>query len=92
MPTKVPQISHAPARRSAHAGLRRRGRVRRPAAIRSLVRSRALRFRPGNRVELFDNGRDGLAAMLRGVNSAKIRYFFKVRFRLSFQPVDATQA
>ena len=49
------------------AGLKRHGLVRRPDAIRGLVRSNALRFVEGNRVDLFDNGRDGLAAQVQAV-------------------------
>ena len=62
-------------RRAAPQGLRRRlrlhGLARRPEAIRQLVRARALRYRDGNRLELYDNGRDGLAAMLAAITSAR---------------------
>ncbi len=44
--------------------------MRRPAAIRALVRRRQIRFTSGNRIELFDNGRDGLAAMLAAIRGA----------------------
>lgn len=47
--------------------------MRRPAAIRALVRGRTLRFTEGNRIELFDNGRDGLRAMLQAIRDARQR-------------------
>lgn len=37
------------------------------------MRGHALRFTEGNRVELYDNGRDGLAAMLEAVRGARHR-------------------
>jgi cardiolipin synthase len=55
------------------AGLKRHGIARRPEAIRALVRSNALRFVEGNRVDLFDNGRDGLAAMREAIEGAQGR-------------------
>jgi cardiolipin synthase len=45
--------------------------VRRPEAIRSLVQAKALRFVEGNRVELYDNGHAGLAAMLAAIETAE---------------------
>jgi cardiolipin synthase len=53
--------------------LRRHGLVRRPEVIRSLVRSRRLRFTDGNRVDLFDTGREGLDAMLAAILEARER-------------------
>ncbi len=53
--------------------LRRHGLVRRPEVIRSLVRSRRLRFTEANRVELFDTGRAGLEAMLEVIEEARER-------------------
>jgi cardiolipin synthase len=55
------------------AGLRRHGLVRRPEMIRSLVRSRRLRFTEGNQVELFDVGHAGLDAMLEAIGSSRGR-------------------
>ena len=55
------------------AGLKRHGLVRRPEAIRGLVRSNALRFVEGNRIDLFDNGRDGLEAMREAIGQAEQR-------------------
>jgi cardiolipin synthase len=55
------------------AGLRRRGLVRRPEMIRSLVRSRRLRFTEGNQIELFDVGYAGLDAMLAAIRSSRDR-------------------
>jgi cardiolipin synthase len=48
-----------------------RRRVRHPAVLRDLLRGRALRFTSGNRVEVFDNGADGLAAMTRAIEGAR---------------------
>ncbi len=45
----------------------------RPAAIAELIRDRTLRFTEGNRVELYDSGREGLAAMLAAIESARRR-------------------
>ena len=55
------------------SGLRRHGLVRRPEVVRALVRSRRLRFTDGNRVEIFDTGREGLGAMLEAVQEARDR-------------------
>lgn len=55
------------------SGLRRHGLARRPEVVRALVRSRRLRFTDGNRMALFDTGREGLAAMLAAVEAAKQR-------------------
>jgi cardiolipin synthase len=51
-------------------GLRRHGLVRRPAAVRAMLESRTLRFTAGNRVHAFDNGVEGLDAMLAAIRSA----------------------
>lgn len=53
------------------SGLRRHGLVRRPAAVREMLRARALRFTEGNRVVAFDNGAEGLDAMLASIGTAK---------------------
>ena len=45
----------------------------RPAAIAELVRDRSLRFTEGNRVDLYDTGREGLAAMLAAIEGARRR-------------------
>lgn len=45
----------------------------RPAAIAELIRDRTLRFTEGNRVDVFDNGRTGLAAMLDAIEGARRR-------------------
>lgn len=45
----------------------------RPAAIVELVRDRSLRFTEGNRVDLYETGRDGLAAMLAAIEGARRR-------------------
>jgi cardiolipin synthase len=65
--------SSLPHRRRVRSGLRRHGLVRRPAAIRALVEGRVLRFTEGNRIELFDDGRAGLAAMLDAIRNARLR-------------------
>ncbi len=69
----MPRNDHArppsPAGR-LRSGLRRHGLARRPEAVRSLVRARALRFLDGNRIVPFNNGRDGLAAMLEAIDGA----------------------
>jgi cardiolipin synthase len=53
--------------------LRRHGLVPRPKAIVELIRDRSLRFTEGNRVELYGTGREGLAAMLAAIESARRR-------------------
>jgi cardiolipin synthase len=53
------------------ARLRRHGLVRRPKPIRSRMPVRGLRYLDGNRVELYDTGREGLAAMLAAIESAR---------------------
>ncbi len=45
----------------------------RPKAIVELIRDRSLRFTEGNRVDLYDTGREGLAAMLAAIESARRR-------------------
>jgi cardiolipin synthase len=45
----------------------------RPAAITELIRDRSLRFTEGNRVDLYETGRDGLAAMLAAIEGARRR-------------------
>jgi cardiolipin synthase len=62
-----------PRRPRLRSGLRRHGLVRRPEVIRSLVRSRRLRFSDGNRVDLFDTGLEGLEAMLVAIEGARHR-------------------
>ncbi len=57
--------------RRLRSRLRRHGLVRRPETLRKLVRARALRYVDGNRLALFDNGRDGLAAMLAAIEAAR---------------------
>jgi cardiolipin synthase len=57
--------------RRLRAGLRRHGLTRRPQAIRHLARRHRLHFYPGNRVELYSNGREGLKAMLDAIESAR---------------------
>jgi cardiolipin synthase len=47
--------------------------VPRPAAIAELIRDRTLRFTEGNRVEVYDTGREGLAAMLAAIEGARSR-------------------
>lgn len=47
--------------------------VPRPAAIAELVRDRSLRFTEGNRVDLYQTGRVGLAAMLSAIEGARRR-------------------
>lgn len=55
------------------ATLRRHGLVRRPQALRRFVHARGLRFTDGNRLVVFDNGADGLAAMLSAIQNARLR-------------------
>jgi cardiolipin synthase len=55
------------------SGLRRHGLVRRPPAIRRLVRAHRLRFTEGNSVSLFLRGRRGLQAMLEAIEAARRR-------------------
>jgi cardiolipin synthase len=62
-----------PGRGRLRRGLRRHGLVRRPEAVRAMLASRALRFTEGNRVDVFDNGADGLDAMLAAIRTAKTR-------------------
>ncbi len=45
----------------------------RPKAIVELIRDRSLRFTEGNRVEVYDTGREGLAAMLAAIDGARRR-------------------
>ena len=56
--------------RRIRSGLRRHGLMRRPPEIRRLVRAQNLRFTDGNRVDLFDNGHEGLSAMLAAIETA----------------------
>jgi cardiolipin synthase len=67
------ETSDAPERGRLRRGLRRHGLVRRPDAVRAMLASRALRFTEGNRVHVFDNGADGLDAMLAAIAGAKTR-------------------
>lgn len=53
------------------SGLRRHGLVRRPAAVRAMLASHALRFTEGNRVQAFDDGVLGLQAMLEAIHGAR---------------------
>jgi cardiolipin synthase len=53
--------------------LRRHGLLPRPAAIAELIRDRSLRFTEGNRVDLYETGREGLAAMLAAIEGARRR-------------------
>jgi cardiolipin synthase len=47
--------------------------VPRPAAIVELIRDGSLRFTDGNRVDLYETGREGLAAMLAAIEAARRR-------------------
>jgi cardiolipin synthase len=47
--------------------------VPRPKAIVELIRDRSLRFTEGNRVDLYETGREGLAAMLAAIEGARRR-------------------
>lgn len=61
---------------SAHrvrAALRRHGLIRRPRALRRLLRRRGLRFTEGNRLQIFSTGSAGLAAMLAAIEAAQRR-------------------
>lgn len=60
-------------RRPLRSRLRRHGLARRPEAVRAFVQSRRLRFSEGNRVELFDTGREGLGAMIAAIEAAMTR-------------------
>jgi cardiolipin synthase len=55
------------------SGLRRHGLAPRPAPIRFLVRDQGLHFTEGNRVTIYDAGRDALGEMLRSIESARDR-------------------
>ncbi len=61
----------SPAGRRIRSGFRRHGLAPRPTAIRALVQSPDLRFVDGNRVRVYDNGRDGLDAMLAALEDAR---------------------
>ena len=52
-------------------GLRRRGLVRLPRAVRELVRGQQVRFTEGNAVTLYETGRAGIAAMLEAISHAR---------------------
>jgi cardiolipin synthase len=56
--------------RLVQAGLRR---LRPPTAVRAVLREQGLRFSEGNRVVLYHGGREGLAAMLEAIESARRR-------------------
>jgi cardiolipin synthase len=55
------------------AALRRHGLVRRPRALRELLRAHGLHFTAGNRVRLFEDGAPALAAMLAAIEAARRR-------------------
>jgi cardiolipin synthase len=57
--------------RRLRGGLRRHGIARRPAELRAMLESRALRFTEGNAVEAFENGPDGLEAMAEAIAAAR---------------------
>jgi len=59
--------------RRIRAGLRRHGLVPRPTPIRSLFPIYEQRFTHGNAVQLYDDGRSGLAAMLEAITRATRR-------------------
>lgn len=60
-------------RRRIRSGLRRHGLLRGPAPIRAFTRSHALRFTNGNEVDLYEEGRTGLEAMLDAIAAARDR-------------------
>lgn len=55
------------------ATLRRHGLVRRPRPIRDFLAREGVRFTEGNRVEVFEDGAAGLAAMLAAIERAEKR-------------------
>lgn len=59
--------------RRLRAGLRRHGVLPRPPELRRLLRANDVRFTFGNRIELYEEGRAGLDAMLRAVAAARRR-------------------
>lgn len=59
------------------AGLRRHGALRRPAALRELLRRSDLHFTAGNDVVLFAEGRSGIDAMFEAVAGADQRIHFE---------------
>jgi len=61
------------ARGRLRATLKRHGILRRPSRLRRFLRARELRFTTGNRVEIFDYGKAGLAAMLEAIGQAQSR-------------------
>ena len=56
--------------RRIRSSLRRHGLIPRPEPIRQLVQVHRIRFSEGNRVQLFETGREGLAAMLEAIREA----------------------
>jgi cardiolipin synthase len=59
--------------RRLRAGLRRHGVLPRPRELRRLLRANDLRFTFGNSIELYEEGRAGLDAMLQAVAAARRR-------------------
>ena len=64
-------------RKRIRSGLRRHGLIRPPEPIRRLVQLHGVRFAEGNRVSLFETGREGLAAMLDEIHSAQHAIHFE---------------
>lgn len=60
-----------PARGAVERRLRRHGLVARPESVARIVPRVGLRFREGNRVDLYRSGREALAAMLDAISSAQ---------------------
>lgn len=65
--------AEGPPARRLRSGLRRHGLARRPEAIRALVRTRAIRFVEGNRVDFYAGGREAIDAMLAALETARGR-------------------
>jgi cardiolipin synthase len=59
--------------RRLRAGLRRHGVLPRPRELRRLLRANDVRFTTGNAIELYEEGRAGLDAMLEALSAARRR-------------------
>lgn len=66
-----------PAAARIHASLRRHGLLRRPKAVRELVRAGLVRFCEGNAIELYETGAGALDAMLEAIRGAQTRIHFE---------------
>lgn len=64
-------------RKRIRSGLRRHGLIRPPEPIRRLVQLHGVRFAEGNRVSLFETGREGLATMLDEIHQAQHSIHFE---------------